>query len=144
MGSREVTISARDVEEMTIDLNGAPIVSPVVGLWNIYEFALFLALVALPAVTSVSLGESQVSAHRPSAKQRVRRMLALPMRAFVAGATAAAAGALCGAVVVLTRQAVTDWITAAIAVVTLSVLWRFKINEPYVVVASGALGLLLH
>jgi chromate transporter len=66
------------------------------------------------------------------------------LRAFIGGATAAAGGALCGAVVVLTRQAVTDWITAAIAVVTLAVLWRFKINEPYVVVASGALGLLLH
>jgi chromate transporter len=66
------------------------------------------------------------------------------LRAFVAGATAAAGGALCGAVVVLTRQAVTDWITAAIAVATLGVLWRFKINEPYVVVATGALGLLLH
>ena len=66
------------------------------------------------------------------------------LRAFVAGATAAAAGALCGAVVVLTRQAVTDWITATIAVVTLGVLWRFKIKEPYVVVATGALGLLLY
>jgi chromate transporter len=66
------------------------------------------------------------------------------LRAFVAGATAAAGGALCGAVVVLTRQAITDWVTAAIAVVTLGVLWRFKINEPYVVVTTGALGLLLH
>jgi chromate transporter len=65
------------------------------------------------------------------------------LRAFVAGATAAAAGALSGAVVVLTRQAVTDWITAAIALATLGVLWRFKIKEPYVVVATGALGLLL-
>jgi chromate transporter len=66
------------------------------------------------------------------------------LRAFVAGATAAAAGALCGAVVVLTRQAVIDWITATIAVATLGLLWRFKINEPYVVVATGALGILVH
>jgi chromate transporter len=66
------------------------------------------------------------------------------LRAFVGGATAAAGGALCGAVVVLTRQSVTDWITATIAVVTLGVLWRFKINEPYVVVATGALGILLY
>lgn len=65
------------------------------------------------------------------------------VRAFVAGATAAAGGALCGAVVVLTRQAVTDWITAVIAVATLGLLWRFKIKEPYVVVATGALGLLV-
>jgi chromate transporter len=66
------------------------------------------------------------------------------LRAFVAGATAAAAGALCGAVVVLTRQAVTDWITAAVALATLGLLWRFKIKEPYVVVATGALGILLY
>lgn len=66
------------------------------------------------------------------------------IRAFVTGATAAAAGALSGAVVVLTRQAVTDWITASIALTTLGVLWRFKIKEPYVVLAAGILGLLLH
>ncbi|MEC3957627.1 chromate transporter [Nocardia sp. CDC153] len=66
------------------------------------------------------------------------------IRAFVTGATAAAAGALSGAVVVLTREAVTDWITAAIALTTLGVLWRFKIKEPYVVLAAGILGLLLH
>jgi chromate transporter len=66
------------------------------------------------------------------------------VKAFVSGATAAAAGALSGAVVVLTRQAVTDPTTAAIAVVTLGVLWRFKISEPYVVIAAGALGILLH
>jgi len=37
------------------------------------------------------------------------------VKAFVAGATAAAAGALSGAVVVLTREAVTDWTTTSIA-----------------------------
>ncbi|MDT5257190.1 MAG: chromate transporter [Mycobacterium sp.] len=66
------------------------------------------------------------------------------IKAFVSGATAAAAGALSGAVVVLTRQAVTDWATLAIALVTLTVLWRFKVGEPYVVLAAGALGILIH
>jgi chromate transporter len=67
------------------------------------------------------------------------------IKAFVTGATAAAGGALCGAVVVLTRQAVTDWITAAIAVVTLALLLRFKkIPEPYVVATAAVLGILLH
>jgi chromate transporter len=66
------------------------------------------------------------------------------IRAFVNGATAAAAGALSGAVVVLTKQAVIDWTTAAIALVTLAVLWRFKIKEPYIVVIAGILGILLH
>lgn len=66
------------------------------------------------------------------------------VKAFVAGATAAAAGALAGAVVLLTREAVTDWTTAAIGIVSLGLLWRFKINEPYIVIAAGILGVLLH
>jgi chromate transporter len=66
------------------------------------------------------------------------------VKAFVAGATAAAAGALAGAVVVLTRQAVIDWPTAAIAVSTLAILWRFKIGEPHVITTAAVLGLLLH
>lgn len=66
------------------------------------------------------------------------------VKAFVAGATAAAAGALSGAVVILTREAVTDWTTTAIAVVSLGLLWRFKINEPYIVIAAGILGIVLH
>ena len=66
------------------------------------------------------------------------------VKAFVTGATAAAGGALSGAVIVLTRQAVTDIPTAAIAVVTLGLLLRFKIGEPWVVAAAAALGLLLH
>ena len=45
--------------------------------------------------------------------------------------------------VVLTRQAVTDLPTAAIALVTLGLLLRFKIGEPWIVAAAGALGLLL-
>ncbi|GAA5195424.1 chromate transporter [Arthrobacter gyeryongensis] len=65
------------------------------------------------------------------------------VKAFVVGATAAAAGALSGAVVILTREAVTDWITAAIALASLGLLWRFKINEPYIVLAAGLIGLLL-
>jgi chromate transporter len=67
------------------------------------------------------------------------------VKAFVTGATAAAGGALAGAVAVLTRQAVTNAATAAIAVVTLALLWRFKkLPEPYIVLAAGCLGILLH
>jgi chromate transporter len=66
------------------------------------------------------------------------------IRAFVSGATAAAAGALSGAVVVLTRQAITDWITATIGLTTLALLWRFKVPEPYTVIGAGMLGILLH
>jgi chromate transporter len=47
-------------------------------------------------------------------------------------------GAIAGATVVLTRQAITDWPTAAIALVGLGLLWRL------VVVAGALAGLLLH
>lgn len=46
------------------------------------------------------------------------------VRAFVRGATAAAAGAIGGVVVVLTRDAVSDYKTAAIAVVALVLLYQ--------------------
>jgi chromate transporter len=65
------------------------------------------------------------------------------VKAFVSGATAAAAGALAGAVVVLTRQAVTDLTTAGITLTSLGLLWRFKINEPILVIAAAVLGILL-
>ncbi|MEA2509245.1 MAG: chromate transporter [Actinomycetota bacterium] len=66
------------------------------------------------------------------------------LRAFVKGATAAAAGAIAGATVVLTRGAVVDIPTTAIALVALALLWRFKLPEPIIVVLAGAAGLLLH
>jgi chromate transporter len=64
--------------------------------------------------------------------------------AFVKGATAAAAGAIAGATTVLTRQAVVDIKTEAIALVSLILLWHFKLKEPLLVVAAGVAGLALH
>jgi chromate transporter len=66
------------------------------------------------------------------------------VKAFVKGATAAAAGAIAGATVVLTRQAVVDIPTGIIAVGCLGLLWRFKIKEPFIVFGCAAAGLLLH
>jgi len=66
------------------------------------------------------------------------------VKGFVKGATAAAAGALTGATVVLIRQVVVDLTTLAIGVVTLAVLLRFKVKEPYVVLACAAAGIALH
>jgi chromate transporter len=65
------------------------------------------------------------------------------LRAFSDGATAAASGAIAGAVVVLGQRAVIDLPTAGIALASFGVLWRFKVPEPLVVVAAGALGLVL-
>jgi chromate transporter len=62
--------------------------------------------------------------------------------AFVDGVTAAAIGAIAGAVVVIGQRSITDWITATLAVVTVAVLWRFrKVPEPLVVVVAALIGL---
>jgi len=66
------------------------------------------------------------------------------IKAFVAGATAAAAGAIAGAVVVLSRQTVHTWAAAGIAAVSLGLLLKWKVKEPYLVGAGAAAGLLLH
>jgi chromate transporter len=65
------------------------------------------------------------------------------LKAFVDGATAAATGAITGAVIVLGERAITDLPTAAIGVVSLAVLWRFKVPEPVLVTISGLVGLIL-
>src|SRR5215203_5669882 len=65
------------------------------------------------------------------------------LRAFSDGATAAASGAIAGAVVVLGQRAIVDLPTAAIALASLVVLWRFKVPEPLLVVAAGAIGLIV-
>jgi chromate transporter len=66
------------------------------------------------------------------------------IKAFVKGATAAAAGAIGGAVIVLSRQTITDWPTVAVSAVTLAALLRWRIKEPYVVAISAVVGVALH
>ena len=67
----------------------------------------------------------------------------LQLKAFVDGDTAAATGAITGAVVVLGTRAIIDWPTAVIGLVSLGVLWRFKVPEPVLVALSGLMGLVL-
>jgi chromate transporter len=63
------------------------------------------------------------------------------LKAFVQGATAAATGAIAGAVVILAQRAIVDIPTIAIAVVSLGVLLLAKMPEPILVAAAGAAGL---
>ncbi len=65
------------------------------------------------------------------------------VKAFVKGVTAAAAGAIGGACFVLGRRAVFDWPTALIAAAALGLLWRFKVPEPVLIAAAGAVGMLI-
>jgi chromate transporter len=66
------------------------------------------------------------------------------LRAFVRGATAAAAGAIAGATVVLSKGAIVDWKTGIIAAAALGFVLRFKNKEPILVLGAAVAGLLLH
>ncbi len=64
--------------------------------------------------------------------------------AFVGGVTAAATGAIAGAVLVLGRRAVVDPSTDAIACLALLASWKLrKIPEPVLIVVAGLVGVLL-
>ncbi|HEY8894273.1 MAG TPA: chromate transporter [Niastella sp.] len=66
------------------------------------------------------------------------------IKAFVDGVTAAAIGAIAGAVLVLGKRQITDITSAAIALVTVLVLLKFKkVQEPIIIVVAALLGLLL-
>jgi chromate transporter len=65
--------------------------------------------------------------------------------AFVDGVTAAAIGAITGAVIIIGQRSITDWVTAALALVTAGVLWRFKkVQEPVIVLVAALIGLVVH
>ena len=66
------------------------------------------------------------------------------LRAFVEGVTAAAIGAIAGAVVILGTKSLTDFVTVAMALITVVVLWKFKkIQEPVIIVIAAVIGLVL-
>jgi chromate transporter len=66
------------------------------------------------------------------------------LRARVDGVTAAATGAIAGAVVVLGRRALIDLPTWLIALATLVVLTRgWRVPEPVVIVVAGVIGILV-
>jgi chromate transporter len=66
------------------------------------------------------------------------------LNAFVRGVTAAATGAIAGAVIVLARRSVYDLPTILICAVSLAVLFRWKIPEPVLIACAAVAGLLLH
>jgi chromate transporter len=68
----------------------------------------------------------------------------LKVKAFVAGVTSAAAGAIAGAAFVLGKRAIVDLPTAAICVVTLVLLIKArKLPEPLLIGVAGVAGLIL-
>lgn len=64
------------------------------------------------------------------------------VKAVVDGITAAAIGAIAGAVIVLGQRQVTDFISLGIAVATVLLLLKFKkLQEPIIIIAAALLGI---
>ena len=64
------------------------------------------------------------------------------VQGFIKGAYAAAIGTILGACVLLGRIAIGDWLTALVAVVSLVVLFRWKVSNPLLVAAAAIIGLI--
>ena len=65
------------------------------------------------------------------------------IKAFIDGVTAAALGALAGAVIIIGGKSIVDVTTFLIAAITLVLLLRTKLPEPIIIVAAGLAGFLL-
>ena len=65
------------------------------------------------------------------------------IKAFVAGVSAAATGAIAGAAYVLAVRAVIDLWTLSIAIASFVVLTRWKVSEVWLIGGAGVLGLII-
>jgi chromate transporter len=63
------------------------------------------------------------------------------VQGFVKGAYAAAIGTILGACILLGRIAIGDWLTALIGLVSLGVLFRWKVSNPLLIAATAVVGL---
>jgi chromate transporter len=64
------------------------------------------------------------------------------INAFVNGVTAAATGAIAGAVIVLGRRSLIDIPTIAIALATLLLLFKFNVPEPVIILVAALIGII--
>jgi chromate transporter len=64
------------------------------------------------------------------------------VQGFIKGAYAAAIGTILGACLLLGRIAIGDWLTALVALVSLVVLFRWKVSNPLLIAAAAVIGLI--
>ena len=64
------------------------------------------------------------------------------VRGFVRGAYAAAIGTILGACILLGRIAIGDWLTAVVGLVSLAVLFRWKVSNPLLIASTAVVGLI--
>jgi chromate transporter len=66
------------------------------------------------------------------------------VQGFVKGAYAAAIGTILGACILLGRIAIGDWLTALIGLVSLAILFRWKVSNPALIAATAIIGLVAY
>jgi chromate transporter len=66
------------------------------------------------------------------------------VQGFVKGAYAAAIGTILGACILLGKIAIGDWLTALIGIVSLAVLFRWKVSNPLLIAATAVVGLIAY
>jgi chromate transporter len=64
------------------------------------------------------------------------------VQGFIKGAYAAAIGTILGACILLGRIAICDWLTVAIWIASLAVLFRWKVSNPLLIAATAVVGLI--
>ena len=73
MWADRVNITVYDTDHTEQDYLGIAFDNHPPGPWEIYCFSVLLALLALPAITTISLGEYSFSSHRPAWPRRIVR-----------------------------------------------------------------------
>ena len=66
------------------------------------------------------------------------------VQGFVKGAYGAAIGTILGASILLGRIAIGDWLTALIGIVSLAVLFRWKVSNPLLIAVTAIVGLIAY
>jgi chromate transporter len=66
------------------------------------------------------------------------------VQGFVRGAYGAAIGTILGACILLGKIAIGDWLTALIGIVSLAILFRWKVSNPLLIAATAVVGLIAY
>jgi chromate transporter len=66
------------------------------------------------------------------------------VQGFVKGAYGAAIGTILGACILLGKIAIGDWLTALIGIVSLAVLFRWKVSNPLLIAVTSVVGLIAY
>jgi chromate transporter len=103
----------------------------VAGFWGslISTIGIFL-----PSFLLVLIVAPLLARHRANAN----------VQGFVKGAYAAAIGTILGACILLGKIAIGDWLTAAVGIVSLAVLFRWKVSNPMLIAATAVIGLIAY